>query len=572
VKYNIIIFLFLITGFSKISAQELSTITAKNLVKVSGGLNQSLTMYTANATDKNRQPLAYTLSANVNATVLGSFSFPFTFNYTTNKVSTSQPTFNPTSISPSYKWVKVYFGNVSSSYNQYTQSGAQFFGGGFELTPKKWRIAGNFGRFKQATPYDAKDEKSITAMSYRRYGFGGLLGYTGKGWSLESSFFSGKDDPTSLEYMPAAANLMPKENLCLSLKGKFQPIKKMSVDLFGATTLITNNAALEGNSSISKFYPLGWFMKSNSSSNIYNTYSIAATYTEKNYSLNTRLEHVDPGYLTLGGYTFNNDVQKFSVGGNIKLLKGKITLTDNIGFQRNNLNFTKKQSNLQLSNAFSASIMPFAGCNVNLGYSTFTNYTNRITDFEPFLRDVDSFSIYSISQSANSSISYALKNKEIPQSINLTFNYQQATNEQGLIIENYNTSNNYVTNLGYSRNMKKQNLNLNTSLNYNLASSKTGDNRAFGVSLGASKPFFKKKLSCNFTSSFNLAAPSTGAGSKIFSNRFSASFAPKFKKQSLITKNHSFSFNTAFVNQIQDDKTKPNKSELTSTLNYGWTF
>lgn len=559
-------------SLARLSSQDISSITAKNLIKVNGGFNQNLTMYNASGTSANRQPLAYSLSANINVSVINTFSFPFSFSYTTNKFSTAQPTFNPTSISPSYKWIKVFFGNVSSSYSQYTLSGAQYFGGGFELTPPKWKIAGNYGRFKQATPYNPIDDNSISSIAYTRIGFGGLVGYTGKGWNIESSFFKGKDDPSSLGYLPSQSNLVPKENLSVSLQSRLQPFKKLSLELFGATSLITNNASIQGNSTVSKYYPLGWFMNSNSSSQIYNVYRIAANFNEKNYGLNAKFEHVDPGYLTLGGYFFNNDVEKFSIGGNVKLLKGRITLTDNIGFQRNNLNYTKKQTNLQLSNAFSANIMPLERVNISLGYSTFSNYTNRSLAFEPFARTIDSFSVYSISTSANTNISYQLPSKETPQSFNLSLNYQKANNEQGVDVSNYNTSNNYVANLGYSRNMTKQNLSLNSSVNYNLSSSKAGDNKAYGFSLGASKPFFDKKVNCNFSSSFNLASPSTGSGSKVFANKLSASFAPKFKKESLMTKNHSFSFNISLVNQIPDDASKSSRSELTSAVTYGWSF
>lgn len=559
-------------SFPELMTQDIGSINAKNLIKVNGGLNQNVTMYNASGTKANRQPFAYTLSANLNVSVINTFSFPFTFNYTTNQFSTSQPTFNPTSISPSYKWIKVFFGNVSSSYSQYTLSGAQYFGGGFELTPPKWKISGNYGRFKQATPYNPLDENSISAMSYSRLGFGGLVGYTGKGWNIESSFFKGKDDPNSLNYIPNSVNLVPRENLTMSIQSKFQVLKKLSFDVFGATSLITNNSALNGNSTVSKYYPLNWFMNSNSSSQIYNVYRVAANFTQKNYGLNAKYEHVDPGYLTLGGYFFNNDVEKFSVGGNVKLLKGRIILTDNIGFQRNNLNYTKKQTNLQLSNAFSANIMPLERVNVSLGYSTFSNYTNRSLAFEPFARKIDSFSVYAISTTANTSISYQLASKEIPQSVNLSFNYQQANNEQGLEVANYNTSNNYVANVGYSRNMTKQNLSLNSSLNYNLSSSKSGDNKAYGFSIGASKPFFDKKINCNFSSTFNLAAPSSGSGSKVLSNKLSVSYAPKFKKETLISKNHNFSFNISMVNQLPDDNAKPSRSELTTALTYGWSF
>lgn len=562
----------MVFSFYKLNAQDIGAINAKNLFKVNGGINQNMTMYHASGTNANRQALAYTLSANINISVINTFSFPFTFNYTTNKFSTAQPTFNPTSIAPTYKWIKVYFGNVSSSYSQYTQSGAQFFGGGFELTPSKWRIAGNFGRFKQATPYDPLNENSTNSISYSRFGFGGLVGYTGKGWSLESSFFKGKDDPSSLGYLPSSSNLIPKENLSFSIQSKLQPFKKLSFDVFGATSLITNNTSIQENTNISKYYPLQWFMNTNSSSMIYNVYRISANYNEKNYGVNAKFEHVDPGYLTLGGYFFNNDIEKLSIGGNLKLLKGRIVLTDNIGFQRNNLNYTKKQTNLQLSNAFSASILPLERVNLNIGYSTFSNYTNRSLAFEPFARTIDSFSLYSISVSANTSISYQLSSKEIPQTFNLSLNYQKANNEQGLDVSNYNTSNNYVANLGYSRNMTKQNLSVNSSVNYNLSETKVGNNKAFGISFGASKPLFEKKLNCNFSSSFNLMTPSTGSGSKVFVNRLSASFSPKFKKESLITKNHSFSLNLSLVNQIPDDEAKSSRSEITSAVTYGWSF
>jgi hypothetical protein len=156
------------------SSQDLEKIGKKDMLKVNGGLNASSVFYNANGIQNRRQPFTYFLNGNITANFIG-ISLPFTFNYSNNQINYSQP-YNIQSFNPTYKWIKGYAGITSMNFSPYTQSGHVFAGGGIELTPKNFKFAALYGRFRKATPYDLENNSDAN-MLFKRLGWGGYAGY-----------------------------------------------------------------------------------------------------------------------------------------------------------------------------------------------------------------------------------------------------------------------------------------------------------------------------------------------------------------------------------------------------------
>lgn len=166
--------------------QDLDKIGKKDMVRVSGGLNYTNIFYNADGIPNRRQPYTYFLNGNISANVLG-ISLPYTFSFSNNQLTYTQPV-NIQSFNPTYKWVKGYVGITSMNFSQYTLSSHIFSGAGVELTPKKFKVAAVYGRFKKAIEYDFTNNSDLN-MSYRRIGWGAHVQYDNKGHGFKVSYF-----------------------------------------------------------------------------------------------------------------------------------------------------------------------------------------------------------------------------------------------------------------------------------------------------------------------------------------------------------------------------------------------
>src|SRR5690606_1953235 len=117
-----------------------------------GGINFTSLIYFADGIPDRRDPFSFFANGNLNASILD-WSIPVSYSYSNRKGNFSQP-FNRFTLSPTYKWIKTFMGYQSLNYSPYTLAGHLFYGGGFELTPKNWKIGAMYGRLFQAHPYD----------------------------------------------------------------------------------------------------------------------------------------------------------------------------------------------------------------------------------------------------------------------------------------------------------------------------------------------------------------------------------------------------------------------------------
>ena len=107
--------------------------------------------------------------------------------------------FNRFGLSPSYKWIKLDLGWRSLNFSQFTLSGQQIFGAGFELTPGKFRAAFIYGKFNDAvTDISLYNNLNNNTPLYKRTGFAAKLGYGSSANFLEFSYLQAKDDSNSI--------------------------------------------------------------------------------------------------------------------------------------------------------------------------------------------------------------------------------------------------------------------------------------------------------------------------------------------------------------------------------------
>jgi hypothetical protein len=562
---NHILFLFLLTGFS-VQSQNLEKIGKKDMVTVNGGVNYNGIFYNADGISNRRPPYSWFLNGNLNINILD-VSLPFTYSYSNLSSNYSQP-FNMTSCAPTYKWIKTYIGYTSMNFSSYTLAGHIFLGGGIELTPKNWKISAMYGRLNKAVEYDATAQ-SDAQMSYKRMGYGAKIGYEKDGHGISVVYFSAKDDPNSLHFIPVNASVLPQENTVVSAEAKTKFFKLFTLQGEYALSGITRNLLNDGYIDPNQKNPIPLLFTPKSTSQFFAAYKSSIGFSKNVFSINLNYEHVDPDYKTLGAYFFNNDLENITIVPSLRLLKGKLNISVNSGYQHNNLDKTKFSSNKRFVSSGNISYAPSPKLIFNASYSNFTSYTRIRPVTDPYYQKTpaDTLNFYQISQSANSSASYNFGGKSIRHSITLVGSYQISNQKQGNTTAPATTVLNANTN--YNLTFIKTKITAGITGNYNQIKSFSSVTTYMGPGITLGKSFFKNTVRFNLGSVFNESFTNSDVTALVLSERASISYSPKTSKK---YGKPSVSLNAVYTDKFAATQQQKGFKEFTGMVNLNYSF
>jgi hypothetical protein len=565
---------------SAVFAQNLEKVGKKDMVTVNGGLKFSTISYASDGVDfPGREPFTWYATGNVNISILD-VALPFTYTYSNQGGKYTQP-FNQTALHPTFKWVKTHIGNVNMSFSPYTLSGHTFLGAGAELTPGKWNIKVMAGRLNKAIKYDTQ-ENNLNRIVYRRYGFGVKAGYENKGYGGDITFFKGVDDKSSLNFIPLNTEVKPQDNFVVSIGGKAKIIKNMILTAEYALSSLTQNT----NSSIgiedgqsTNF--MNGLVQGNSTTDFFNAFKSSLAYKLKFMSLALNFEHVDPGYKTLGGYYFNNDLQNYTFAPSFTLFKSKLNIGLNTGYQINNLAGDKSSTTSRWVGSLNASYAPFKVLNITGSYSNFSTYTRNRPNTDPFYyQPADTLNFYQLSQNAMASVSYRFGEGDNKSALQLMYNYQESYNLSGSLLDasafgiNVETtsvpSNVHASNLSYSLQFTKLEASATIATNANYTSFLNTNSLFVGPTLNFQKSLFQKKSSISFGSTYNRQFNNSELVSNVFNHRVSFSYAPKFENKKAGKAN--FSLNANLMQRLPTASTLTKLTELNLFVNLAYSF
>lgn len=97
-----------------------------------------------------------------------------------------------------------------------------------------------YGRMLRAVQPDTTSDKGSTP-SYERMGYGFKAHYGNAKYFGEISLFHAKDDSASIRYIPEEENILPQENLVVSIGGGLTFFKKMLVKGELASSALTRD-------------------------------------------------------------------------------------------------------------------------------------------------------------------------------------------------------------------------------------------------------------------------------------------------------------------------------------------
>lgn len=560
-------------------SQNLDKIGKKGMMKVFGGLNYSSNINQTYGKTMTRDPFSWVVGGNVTFSILD-FSMPFTFSYTNQGGNFTQP-FNITALHPTYKKVKAHVGIVSMSFSPYTLAGLNFAGGGLEYTPGKWKIQGFGGRLKKQVAF-IPEINNIETMAYRRWGGGISVGYENNGYGATFILLKATDQRTSLSTIPNSATITPMDNVVasLALKGKIGKVITMNVEY--ASSILTRNTELNEKLERKTFAKsMSSLVNGNQSTIAFGAFNGSINYRYKIFSIGAKYERIDPGYTTLGGMYFNNDLENITLTPTIALFKGKLNVNVNTGVQRNNLNNLSANEMKRWVGTISISSMPFKNFAVSGNYSNFSSFSKRNPASDPFYNPIgDTLNFYQISSNSSGNVSYNFGKKR-KNSLILNGNYSVSENITGRLEDatafGFNVNGNSQTApvkvltgmFGHTIAFEKSKSSLGWTINGSQSRTMGNETVYFGPGVNYSRPVLKW---INLTSglTYNQNYTNSNLSNHVLNTRLGLAFKPTWwdKKYGSL----SFALNGSLVNRFAVAKTAKNQGDIALILNLNYGF
>ena len=429
-RFFISLLLFLYIVVIPSSAQDIEQLTKADPVAWSGGLTWS-NIFTWPKDSASQVPTySYYISGNLNTTIYGVVSLPISFAYTNNKLSSTVTyPFNRFSLTPSYKWVKLHIGYSQMTFSTYTMAGHDFLGGGVELTPDDmpWQFSAFFGRLNKAVPRDSINTEPI----YKRMGGGVMGGYKGERWSLLANVSVCKDDANSLTFAEGVDTtyVAPQSNLVGSISAVLKPFERTTIEGEYALSIINANCKADSLGHTSGFF------EENTDISRHTAGKVSVSQAFEIGSIGATFERVSPFYKSFASYYNTNNFENITADFTLDIAQ-KVSLSTNVGWQRDNLINQEVNTNSQLIYSVSANVTPsekwsFGGSVSNVqSYVHIKDILEQVTQTTQY-QNLDTLSFTELNFSASGNVNYRFGDKERQaQSISGSYTYQKASHEQ----------------------------------------------------------------------------------------------------------------------------------------------
>ena len=533
--------------------------------KVSGNIAANSVFYSSNQNSA-RAPFTYFLQGGLNFNIY-EFSIPVSYSFSNQGEDLEYQlpfSFNRLSLHPKYRWIQAHIGDVSMSFSPYTLAGHQFTGGGVDLTPKgAITFSAMYGRLLKATE-DSEDTR--TQPAFKRMGYGAKVGFKKEKYSIEVIGFYAKDEINSISVVPEDKNILPKENLVLSMSGSVNVIEGLRFKGEYASTAITQDLRAKEISHSNGV--AGLLFNNRASTEFYKAFKTEMEYSFDKYRFGVGYERIDPGYQTLGAYYFNNDFENITLNGSTVLFNNKLNLSFNVGYQRDDLANQKETSTNRTVGSLNASYVLSKKVNISGSYSNFTTFTNnRLNQFDNINDDSlldnqdEQFNYKQLSQNANVNVAYILENsKSKRQNLNVNYSLATVANEENGVVRIGNGSTFHNFNTSYTIGLPNRKMNITSALNTTYNTIGREEAYTWGPTISLNKKLFKDKLNTTFSTSYNKNK-SEQSESSAANLRFNANYVYKEK--------HNFNINAI---QLFRNNISKNTQDLTVTFGYNYAF
>lgn len=566
--------------------EQLKNLTPKKLLKgkgiqVSGMVSANHVFYNATGVPNRNIPINFMYTGALNVNILDKIRMPVSFNFSNQNLRLSAPfnrdlrfaqPFNRLVLKPRYKGLTLHLGTGSLNFSPYTLAGHRFEGIGVEFKPKSkpFYVSAMSGTLLRAVRVDSNFTVRNNRPSYKRFGWGVMGGYKKEKDKIEAIFFTAADRLSSLPYNLDALNITPMANAVLSLKGEKQLFKVIQVGAEIAYSGITTDTRATPAVPSDEFRPTFFGSISPLSTTEYNkSISGFLNYNAKTFTAGLEYSRVDPEYRTLGAYFFNNDLETMSLKSAHQLFKSKVSLSGNVGLQRDNVDKQKLKTTQRVVGAANLTFAPNDKVNAFLNFSNFSNYSNLQSSFDYLTQAtpynyLDTLTYRQINQNLQGGLTLQLPtaNKDNKSSFGLTTVLQNGSDEQG---NELTTNDLYNINVDYAYDMAEKALSVSMAMYWSRANFGNMPNTQWGPSVAISKGFAEGKLTTNLNLIYTWGRMDN-ATENIANLRAGAAYTLKDK--------HKFRLDTILLDRKtrSTERFLPDFQELTVTLGYVYNF
>lgn len=277
-----------------VKAQNLESIGKEKPLSLTGGVSLNQIFYAVDGIESRRDPYSYYASGNVNLSLYG-WSIPLSFSVSNQNTSFSQP-FNQYAIHPTYKSLTGHIGYTSMTYSPYTVNGHIFLGGAVDVAPEgRWKFSALYGRFLKAVEADTVNENA-QLPAFKRMGYAFKATYsTGKDF-VDVTLFHANDDINSISYVPDSLNVLPQENLVISIGAGKSIFTNFLLKGEVATSALSKDTRAEETDLSHLLAKTGFLYSPRQSSSFYNAFKTSLDYQHEFFLLGVAYERIDPQY------------------------------------------------------------------------------------------------------------------------------------------------------------------------------------------------------------------------------------------------------------------------------------
>ena len=258
--------------------------------------------------------------------------------------------------------------------------------------------------------------------------------------------FHAKDEINSIAYVPDSLNILPEENLVLSLGAGKTVFQHFILKGEFASTALTRDTRSEKSDQSHPLAKAGFLYTPRLSSSYYNAFKTSFDFQQDGYTIGVAYERIDPQYRTLGAYYFNNDLENITLNGATSILQGKMNIAASGGTQRDNLDKSKVSTMRRVVGSINVNFIPSQKLNFSTSYSTFQTFTNIRSQFVDINQltpydNLDTLNFTQISKNATLTVMYTFGTSESrKQNLNINLTYQDAADKQGIILPKIQTT------------------------------------------------------------------------------------------------------------------------------------
>jgi hypothetical protein len=419
-------------------------------VKITGLINTNTVYFNAFDQPQPLKPFNYVINGSLNVDLFGKIKMPVNFSFSNQSFNYQHPfnqkfrfrqPFNRLVLKPTYKGFTLHSGTVSLNFSPFTLAGHRFNGVGLEYKPQKGPIYFGlmYGNLQKAVRVDTSQQVGNNLPSFQRKSMGAQLGYKKDQTQAEIILFNAYDRINSLPYNLDFLQISPQANTVGSFKFAQLFNKKLllntEIAVSGLSTDVRAGVGLRENTFTNTF---GGLLSTNASTTYKKAIKALLNYKGKTFTSGLEYSRIDPGYRTLGGYFFNNDLETYATNIATQAMQGKLSIMANIGLQKDNLDGQKFQTTQRWVGATNLTFNPNEKTNITASYSNFSSYSNLrsvydyLTQITPY-NALDTLDYRQINQSVMFNLNQILPSKSENLNKNMALNlaYQMGSDQQG---------------------------------------------------------------------------------------------------------------------------------------------